>query len=206
MILPLTPKQFSATPATSVHWSRAPLATATPEVRFWLQRPGALTAGLRELGELNLTVITEVVGPPNPSEQQALGGLGMRAARIREIQMALDGQVCIVARSVLSLAAWRGSWRALRGLGHRPLADLLYDDPYVKRSHFESARLRHPERLAKLAGRLVAADLAAAHQALWARRSVFWRQGHALLVTECFLPVFWEIALQKASQRGKIGR
>lgn len=206
MILPLTPKQFSAAPATSAHWSRVPLATATPEVRFWLQRPGALTAGLRELGELNLTVITEVVGPPNRSEQQALGSLGMRAARIREIQMALDGQVCIVARSVLSLAAWRGSWRALRGLGHRPLADLLYDDPHVKRSHFESARLRHPERLAKLAGRLAAADLAAARQALWARRSVFWRQGQALLVTECFLPIFWEIALQKASQRGKIGR
>ncbi len=206
MILPLTPKQFGAAPATSAHWSRLPMASATPEVRFWLQRPGALTAGLRELGQLELTVINQAVGWPSQAEQQALGLIGVRGARIREIQMAVGGQVCIVARSVLSLAAWRGSWRALRGLGHRPLADLLYDDPHVKRSHFESARLLHPERLAKLAGHLGAPDLARARQALWARRSVFWRQGQALLVTECFLPVFWEIVLQNARQRCTIAR
>uniref|UniRef100_UPI0028AE0CA6 chorismate lyase n=1 Tax=Achromobacter insolitus TaxID=217204 RepID=UPI0028AE0CA6 len=32
---------------------------------------------------------------------------------------------------------------------------------------------------------------------IWARRSVFWRQGQPLLVAECFLPAFWDLVAEQ---------
>ena len=32
---------------------------------------------------------------------------------------------------------------------------------------------------------------------IWARCSVFWRQGRPLLVAECFLPAFWQLVAGK---------
>jgi len=201
----MIPRQ--TTPKASLaHWTTQPQASAPPAVRFWLNRPGALTGGLRALGQLQLSVLHEAAGPMERAEQSALQLTHTRVARVREIQMSVDGCVCVVARSVLSLAAWQGPWQALRGLGRRPLADLLYDDRGVSRSHFESARLRHPDQLAKLAQRLDSTGNPSAQPSFWARRSIFWRQGHALLVTECFLPDFWKISLHKAGQAGIIGR
>lgn len=187
------------------YWSSKVSALATPCQRRWLTRPGALTEGLRKLGMLELDVIRESIARPSGDELAAMGlASGVPSVvpsvvpvRIREIRMSIDGRHCVVARSVVSLPAWSGSWRALRHLGRRPLADLLYSDRRVSRSVFETARLRCPHPLARVAWRsepsVRIGHGSSRHQALWARRSVFWRNGCALLVAECFLPGFWDL-------------
>lgn len=109
--------------------------------------------------------------------------------------MYIDGVPCVVARSVLTTRGYAGAWQTIRRLGQRPLADLLYHDPRVARTAFEIARLGRTHPLAATARRhLQALELesnANVFEALWARRSVFWRQRQPLLVSECFLPAFW---------------
>ena len=186
---------------TASTWSDLIGPCATPDQRYWLSRPGALTVGLRSLGKLELTVLRERFLQPCPDERAVMRLPARAPARVREIQMTVNGVVCVVARSVLSRQGWAGPWQALRQLGGRPLADLLYDDPLVTRSVFQMAHLRSPHPLARLSDRHLEASPYWRHQSYWSRRSVFWRNGQPLLVAECFLPSFWELLSVKASPK-----
>ena len=183
---------------TASTWSDLIGPCATPDQRYWLSRPGALTVGLRSLGKLELTVLRERFLQPHADERNAMALPARVPARVREVQMTIDGVVCVVARSVLARAGWAGPWQALRQLGRRPLADLLYDDPRVTRSVFQTAYLRSPHPLARLGDRFLAAQTGGSHQSYWSRRSVFWRNAQPLLVAECFLPCFWELVATRA--------
>lgn len=169
---------------------------ATQSQRRWLKRAGALTAGLRLLGELELRVIREATVMPAADERIAMQLAGHQPIHVREICMSINGLDCVVARSTVDMRAWTGSWQAIGRLGRRPLADILYNDSRVTRSAFETGRLRNPHPLARLALRHDTSPPNA--QAYWARRSLFWRDGHALLVAECFLPAFWQIIDQQS--------
>ncbi len=105
--------------------------------------------------------------------------------------MDLDGQDCVVARSITLLMASHGIWQGMRRLRSRPLADILYGDPAITRSDFEVARLSRRAAVYRTVQRLDKQHLVPGK--LLARRSVFWRQGAPLLVAECFLPEFWSI-------------
>ena len=183
-------------------WQHCPPALADRHHKAWLTRPGALTDGLRGLGQVQLDVLGESVVVPAVDEQRALHIDAAQikptqAARVREVCMSIDGVPCVVARSVLTVRGYAGAWQTIRRLGQRPLADLLYHDARVARTPFEMARLGRAHPLAAVARRhLQALDpepSASFFQTLWARRSVFWRQSQPLLVSECFLPAFWQI-------------
>ena len=73
-------------------------------------------------------------------------------------------------------------WLSLGGL---LLAAVLFDDPRVRRSALEAARLDARDFRWH---RAVQALGQPALPALWARRSAFRRHGVPLLVTEIFLP------------------
>ena len=201
----MIPCQASTRLARETHmmstWSDLIAPCATPAQRHWLSRPGALTVGLRGLGELELTVLRERFLQPFADERSAMRLPARAPARVREIQMTINGVACVVARSMLSRQGWAGPWQALRQLGRRPLADLLYDDPHVTRSVFQVARLRSPHPLARLGDRFLGAQASWRHQSYWSRRSVFWRNGQPLLVAECFLPPFWALLRMKASPK-----
>jgi chorismate--pyruvate lyase len=66
---------------------------------------------------------------------------------------------------------------------------LLFTDPLVRRAPFEYARVdaRHP--LWKRARQVFGHDF----PTLWARRSLFHREGRPLMVTEVFLPTIREL-------------
>jgi chorismate--pyruvate lyase len=95
----------------------------------------------------------------------------------------------VLAHSIASRRDLDGAWRALRGLGARPLAMMLFTDPGVRRHPFEYARVdrRHP--LWKRAVRQFGREF----PTLWARRSLFTRRGRPLLVTEVFLPTLRDL-------------
>lgn len=120
---------------------------------------------------------------------------------VREIIMSIDGVNSVFARSFTPLTCSHGLWQGMRRLQTRPLADMLYHDPQITRSRFLACRLRKQQPLYRSARHMLSAKCPPAN-AMLARCSVFWRQGQPLLVAECFLPEFWQLAARSAYGRG----
>ena len=167
-------------------------------------RAGALTEGLRALGRLELEVLRETVTMASPDECMAMNLPTSQRLHIREVCMHIDQTPCVVARSLLTPQGYSGPWQTIRRLGKRPLADLLYRDRRVTRSHFETARVNRFHPLGAMAAHLnttTSGNLLDWQPPAWARRSVFWREGEPLLVSECFLPAFWVLTDKTSSMR-----
>ena len=152
-------------------------------------RPGALTSALRQVGKLELRVLTEKVRSLPREDSRLVGLPAGQPVWVREIAMRLNGLDCIVARSLTPLRASHGVWQGIRRLRTRPLADMLYHDVSIQRSDFEVARVVRRCALFQTVRHNLSVPVALP---LLARRSVFWRHGQALLVSEAFLPAFWE--------------
>ncbi|MFN3594217.1 MAG: chorismate--pyruvate lyase family protein, partial [Thiobacillaceae bacterium] len=105
-------------------------------------------------------------------------------ALIREVMLLCDEHPLVFAHSVIPRAGLAGPWRSLSRLGNRPLGEALFADPRIVRHPLQYRRLdrRHP--LYHSAVR----HLSVRPSWLWARRSVFCRDGYPILVTEVFLP------------------
>lgn len=174
-------------------WRQHPAASLLATQKRWLTGPGALTQSLRGLGHLTLSVLAEYSDGARPEEASVMDIHPASPVWVREIAMAIDGQLCVVARSVTPLAASHSIWQGMRKLRLRPLADILYNDPAIRRSNFELARLNRRTALYRTTRRIRASTQLPGE--LLARRSVFWRHGTPLLVSECFLPNFWSVAI-----------
>ncbi|OZI49468.1 chorismate--pyruvate lyase family protein [Bordetella genomosp. 4] len=178
-------------------WQPTVAPSLTPAHKYWLMRPGALTAGLRQLGKMDLRVLNEYADGVPLDEARGMGLEVACPVWVREILMSVDGVDSVVARSLTPLAASHGVWQGIRRLRTRPLADMLYHDRTIQRSPFVCRRLASPVPFYATARRVQAEG---DNGALWARRSVFWRYGQPLLVAECFLPGFWRIAEQGSAK------
>lgn len=169
----------------------------------WLMRAGALTAGLRTFGKLELRVLAEYAAGLTLDESSGL----LRPARtpiwVREVAMSINGLDCVVARSVTPLNASHSTWQGIRRLQSRPLADILYNERSIVRSAFEVCQINRRMPIYKTCLRVI--ENSAPAGKLLARRSVFWRQYQPLLVAECFLPAFWSVADQLQVNNRSIG-
>jgi len=157
-------------------------------LRRWLHMPGSLTAQLRCFGVVQVLVQRQA--------RMALWGperadVGQVSGYVREVVLTLNGRPAVWARSCTSQASIKGPWRAMRGLGARPLAELLFAQQRVWRQPLRTQPLhkggqmqRHIRRQwQQLAPRAEPAALPR-----FARSSVFWHKGHALRVMEAFSP------------------
>jgi len=169
-------------------WLVQPPPSCTSLQKSWLTRPGALTSGLKQLGRFSLQVVSEDVELA-PEEDIAFLGRGLLWRR--EVLMFIDGQPCVIARSVTPLRASHSQWKGIRQLGCKPLAEILYHDPGIYRSAFETARIGKGHKLHKSILRANMRDFA--RYSPLARRSVFWRMSEPLMVSECFLDPFWKM-------------
>src|SRR3546814_7461130 len=104
--------EFQATHYSN--WHDTALPGLTREQKYWLLRPGALTAGLRQIGRVKLTVIKEYSSGLSPQEAWMLGRAPRSPIRIRDIKMSIDGVASVVARSFTPLAASHSGWRGMR--------------------------------------------------------------------------------------------
>jgi chorismate--pyruvate lyase len=174
-------------------WLAGTAPTLGREQKYWLTRPGALTAGLQRLGRVRLRVLRERAEGLCQGEAWMLGLAPHSPVWAREIVMSIDGVDSVLARSLTPLAASHAWWQGMRRLRSRPLADMLYADARISRSLFYTRRLDRWQPLYRaLRAGLPAAACAA--PALLARCSVFRRGGRPLSVAECFLPDFWSLA------------
>ncbi|QKH39367.1 chorismate lyase [Achromobacter pestifer] len=182
-------------PPLAAGWLSSAPPILPPAPRHWLFRPGALTAGLRQVGQVRLRVLAEYADGAPLDEARAMGIAPGTPVWIREVLMSVNGVDSVPARSLTPLRASHGAWQGMRRLLTRPLADMLYHDSTVVRTPFACRRLASPVPFHGTALGVLTPTAQRDRDAgrIWARRSVFWRQGQPLLVAECFLPAFWEL-------------
>ena len=173
-------------------WLRQVPPSLSSTQKSWLLRPGALTTSLRQLGQVKLQVIHERPEGLSRDEAGSMEQAPRSAVWVREVLMSIHDIPCVFARSLTPLMASHGTWQGIRKLRTRPLADILYHEPSIRRSAFEVARI---QRHMPLYGTYLKtqSNPSLALPTLLARRSVFWRGGQPLLVSECFLPAFWRM-------------
>lgn len=177
------------------HWS-----TRNPHrgsVRRWVGAAGSLSARLAGAGRtFTVQVMAQGRQPLRPDEARALGLAGERVGYVREVVLRVDSVALVFARSVTAHHHSLGPWRAIRGLGTRPLADVLFKRASaITRRPLEFAELRPASGLRRDVGHAwqIATGQQPASRVLPARRSVFVRRGAPLLVMEVFAPPisFW---------------
>jgi chorismate--pyruvate lyase len=173
-------------------------------LRSWLQSDGSLSRRLASaFGRFEVQVLRQGAEPARIDELRALrlaSRFGARVLRchVREVLLWGDGQPLVYARTVLPAVQSVLTWRALRGLGSRPLADLLFGMRAAHCTRLGSGRMQ-PLRARRLRERL-----AWSGTPLWYRRSVFTRRGVPLLITEWFAPAVRGRAPGPAGARGKL--
>ncbi len=188
-------------PPPNSDWHELPSPSFTHQQKHWLFRPGALTAGLRRLGSVQLRVSREFSEGLRPEEAWMLQVPTHTPIWVREIIMSVNGIDSVFARSFTPLPASHGLWQGMRRLRTRPLADMLYHDPQILRSPFFACRLREQAPLYHTARHILGPDCPPAQKTL-ARCSVFWRASSPLLVAEGFLPEFWALAAKATYDQG----
>lgn len=155
----------------------------------WLGAAGSLSARLAGSGQrFSVQVLSQGLQPLHPDEARALG-LGRRGAGyVREVLLCVDALAVVFARSVTKHPHSQGPWRAIRGLGTRPLADVLFRQHAITRSPLQFASLRSASPLHRHVARAWQGATGAAlpSRTLPARRSVFTRASAPLLVMEVF--------------------
>lgn len=169
--------------------------------RAWLRASGSLSARLAAAGQrFSVQLLAHGRRALSVDEAQALGRPLARVGYVREVILRVDGVPVVFARSVTPQSASRGPWRAIRGLGLRPLADILFTGKGITRSPlaFTTLTASSPLRRRVVRGWQQAGCGAVAAGAVPARRSVFVRRGAPLLVMEAFVspqaPWAWPVS------------
>jgi chorismate--pyruvate lyase len=173
---------------------RTVVLPSDPRLRVWLQAEGSLTSRLRRHGQVQLLVQAQGVQALWAPERSALQ---QRAGYVREVVLLLNGRPAVWARSVTTLNAIKGPWRAMQGLGTRPLAELLFAARYVEREPLQAMQLPKCGPLQRHMGRQwlqLPQHTAPSGIPRWARSSVFWHDGHPLRVMEAFSPWVRELS------------
>lgn len=149
-----------------------------------LWQVNSLTAALKALSpDFSVTVL-------KLDDTQAYADEGLFGAAdalfCREVTLSLAGKAVVWARSVCRRDSQH--WLPILDCGTQPLGHRLFDGSLpIRRSAFEYALVpvAHPMLPEALAAGLSGVEMGA-------RRSTFWWEGEALLLTECFLPAIEE--------------
>ena len=170
-----------------IGWSSGPNQWPT-EIRDWLTLSGSLTAGVRGVStEFRVRRELEAWRRPWRDEAGLLGVSERERVWTREVTLR-DGDVPLVYAHTIAARSALPAWPWLRGLGDRPLGEVLFEHQGVSRRPLAFRRLdaRHP--LFQRAQSLVFEKGCGEPESLYARRSVFVLQQRPLLVTELFFP------------------
>lgn len=173
------------TPRRRAPGSRLP---TQPSLVQWLTAPGSLTARLRRHGQVKVEVLAQGRRRLWPQERQALG---CADGHVREVVLRVDGRPAVWARSSVPLQAVKGPWRAIKGLGTRPLAELLFSHHRVLRgplraTHLPACGPSHRHLARQWSG--LGGGTGATALPRWARHSLFRHHGQPLQVLEAFSP------------------
>ncbi len=159
------------------------------EIFPWLFDQGSLTR--RIISHCDTQFRVELLSlkwqRPMLNEAMRLGVHAESYALIREVLLYCGEQPWVYARSVLPNSTLTGKRRILGKLGNRPLGEILFSDPTIKRDALEVAEIQQHQRMFDPATQ----SLNKKPDSVWARRSVFYLHKKPLLVNEVFLPALF---------------
>lgn len=172
-------------------WHRHPNAVqGSPQMRNWLADPGSMTFKLRaRCEELSVLRLRQRTGNALIDECRLLELTPREPVEERDVILSCDGEPMVFGHTVTPLGS-ASAWPFFHRLGARPLGASLFTDPLVRRAPLQFARLHAGHSLVRRIGRVL--DLHAALP-LYARRSLFYRRGNFLLVTDVFLPALGKL-------------
>ena len=176
--------------------SRPPRSTVPPALMAWLTDPSSLTARVKaRCGEFGVQQHGQRLGRALRDEAVLLGLRVGERVWVREVLLFADGRPVVFARSLLPCHNVRGAWNLFQGFGARPLGAALFSDPAIARAPLACSRLdardaRYHRARALLSAQTPPVSLA---RELWGRRSLFYRHGRALMVSEFFLPAISDL-------------
>ena len=152
----------------------------------WLFDPNSLTKRLRATcrGDFRVSVLRQYRARPLPSEAHVLKLQRRGFVWVREVQLLCDSQPWVFARTLIPQRSMQGRCRYLTRLGTRPLGEVLFSDPLLRRGQVQVARIAASQRLHRRAF----AGLPEPPEAIWGRRSLFFIGSRPVLVCEIFLP------------------
>lgn len=134
---------------------------------------------------LKLKVINQAWKALVNSEYQLLKIRNRSYALVREVEIRGHGKPWMLARAVFPRTTLIGHTKFIsKHLDDRPLGDLLFQEPTLKRSAFELSLMN----LSTCEYSFVHPYSKKIKQPQWARRSIFWYHQKPILLTEIFLP------------------
>lgn len=165
------------------------LGLAPPSIQDWLIDRNSLTRRLRAKAgsSFAVRVLTQQWRKPLLSEADSLGIPFDRLVFVRQVLLLVDSKPCVFARTVIPSYVARGRLRGLTQLGARPLGEVLFSTPGMRRGAIEITCLTPAHEIYAQAARDTAV---ASGQPIWGRRSVFYLYNCPLLVNEFFLPPY----------------
>ncbi len=171
-------------------YKRKFIKTGAEGYSAWLHDAGSLTRRIQQRSqEFSVQTLHSGLAKINADEAEQLKVNPNHLAFTREVYLWSDGKPVVFAHSTCAPQHIRGAWRAMKGLGNRPLGTLLFSHPQIFRHPLSFKKLRTGNPLYQKA-------ISAIRQPpseLWARRSLFFLEQAPLLVTEVFLPMILEI-------------
>lgn len=156
------------------------------EMAPWLFEQGSLTRRILRhcTNTFRVEVLSQKWQRPMLSEALRLGATPEHHALIREVLLYCGDTPWVFARSVLPRKTLTGPRRFLGKLGNRPLGEILFSDPTIKRDELEIAEIKKGQRMYSCATEI----LNNPPDFVWGRRSIFYLHKKPLMVNEIFLP------------------
>lgn len=155
-------------------------------IQAWLFDPASLTTRLRQKCRtgFRVDVLSQTTQKPRLDERKVLGMATGSSALIRQVRLCCGDTCWVYARTVIPFATLKGKQRIYANLGTRPLGAMLFADRTMRRDEVV---------ITSLSGRdLPHAVCTPKDSTVWGRRSVFKVGDKPLLVSEYFLPAFFE--------------
>jgi len=148
----------------------------------WLFEPHSLTAKLKSQSQRFAVKVLSEQKVNLSQPQQALLSNEVNTVLNREVLLLCDDKPVVYAQSWLPISN-NNTNNQLHNMGERPLGDVIFQDPALKRADIEIARFDDNHSLQSLVS-----ELNLPNRSLLGRRSVFSLHNYKFLVCEVFLP------------------
>ena len=155
--------------AAYIDWQQIPSA-----YHSWLKHIGSLTEKLRHISHRQV-------------QHELLFEGWEDECWVRKIHFFYQNQSWEWAKTVIPKNSLKGKGLQLKQLGNQPIGDILFQDPHLKRSSFEIAKIKKGSIYFDEINSLVKDD----H--FWLRRSTFYFYRKPLVIIEALLPKLVEI-------------
>jgi len=168
----------------SCQWQNPAQLSLSDTLLNWLLDPSSLTARLKLHCQIfRVEVLGQRVEPCHNDE--AFGEIQTNDdVLVREVLLYCDDVPQVFARSLLPLSSLTGEEQQLAHLGTRPLGQVLFNNPLLKREAIEIGCFTSDSNVTKFAKSLNLTT----NEPLWGRRSLFRLNNKPLIVAEVFLP------------------